>query len=187
MTWKKFSSTLIDFIIVVGTGVLMFLVVNNFIQPGNVSGDSMYPSYHDKQKVLIIKHPRKIERGNVITFKYTTRQEMYYRNLYLSKRNEVVSEADKIDQLHIKRVVGLPGDTIKIDNNNVYVNGTLYETSKTLSVPSQEYTLADNEYFVCGDNIEDSFDSRMHGPILIDDIYGKVITGNNEEPLKNDE
>lgn len=87
-------------------GILCVVLVKFFlVQPVTVSGPSMYPNLENGQKVLAFK-PAKIKRGSVIVF-----------------------DANGVDpsvsqkKLYVKRVIGLPGDTVSFKNNKVYVNG----------------------------------------------------------------
>lgn len=95
-------------------------------------------------------------------------------------RNDIIIANSKIlDCVIIKRVIAIPGDTIKIENNHIYLNGELlkepYIKEEMVTSDMDEYTLKDNEYFCCGDNRNNSTDSRAIGPIKIDDIIGKML------------
>jgi signal peptidase I len=104
---------------------------------------------------------KKIERGMVITFK---------------------SPAE-IEKEYVKRVIGLPGETIKIANKKVYVNGQYLEEPYTQFSDDQiinsyrdnfpEFTIPDGHYFCMGDNRDNSFDSRFWGPVPEDYIIGR--------------
>ncbi|QPC81746.1 signal peptidase I [Phototrophicus methaneseepsis] len=81
----------------------------------------------------------------------------------------------------IKRVIGLPGDTVEIRDQQVYVNGQqlkesyTYEECGTFSCSDRTVTLGPDEYFVMGDNRNHSTDSRSFGPVTIDHIVGRVL------------
>lgn len=113
----------------------------------------MYPTLKDKQIVLIKKY-----------------------NLNLSNNDIIV--AKKNNRIIIKRLVGLPNDTIKIDQY-VYVNGNKNDNIITDQKGNieKEILLEQGEYFVLGDNRENSIDSRFNeiGIIHEDEIIGKVI------------
>ena len=79
----------------------------------------------------------------------------------------------------IKRVIGLPNDTIDIQNGNVFVNGNLIDKFNYNTEAGDELnfpiTLNEDEYFLLGDNREISYDSRAYGCIKVEDIEGKII------------
>jgi len=113
-----------------------------------VSGESMQPTYNNNQ-ILFARRTNTIKRNTVIVF-----------------------NAD--DKLNIKRVIGVVGDCVKLENGKIYINGvqikpyTYYGETKTIY-------LGDNEYFVIGDNYQNSFDSRNYGAINANHIYGVII------------
>ncbi len=94
----------------------------------------------------------------------------------------------------VKRIIGLPGEKIKIINDKVYINDRVFSEPYLKGVPtkpSQEVKLEDNEYFVMGDNREASSDSRVWGPLPRNYIIGKTtykILNNGEvaKGIKND-
>lgn len=137
----------------------VFLVVYIFlVQPHRVKGDSMLPNFFNNELLLTEKVSYRFgepERGDVIVFKAPKRQNVDF----------------------IKRIVGLPGDSVKIENGAVFINDVEldepYETQKTQGVES--LTLSQNEYFVLGDNRSSSSDSRSFGPIEKDNIRGRVF------------
>lgn len=84
----------------------------------------------------------------------------------------------------IKRMIGLPGDSIEIKDNHIYLNGTLLEESyiapEVTTLPGnytrdRVVTLADNQYFVVGDNRMHSSDSRAWGPVTKEGIVGRAF------------
>lgn len=93
------------------------------------------------------------------------------------KYNTVICFSSHRQGTFIKRVVGLPGDHVFINNNGLYINGRLVKDN--LDKPSVygtflDLTLKDGEYYVLGDNREDSTDSRILGPIKRQDITNVV-------------
>ena len=142
--------------------VAVFIVRSFIAQPFLVSGSSMEPSFNNGNYLLVDEltyHFRNPERGEVIVFKYPKDPSTFF----------------------IKRVIGLPGETVKIENGQVeiYKDGTTqvlqepYILQKT-DVTSFEKTLGAGEYFVMGDNRNFSFDSRSWGPVPEKDLVGVV-------------
>ncbi len=124
-----------------------------------VQETSMLETLHDGQWMAVSRlHYRLVEpdRGDIVT--------CYFPN-----------EGSK---LFVKRVIGLPGDTISIEEGKVSINGEPLEEPYVVH-PSEEtvapFTLAEDELFVMGDNRAVSMDSRMVGPIKRDDLMGFVM------------
>jgi signal peptidase I len=124
-----------------------------------VRGESMEPNYNDGDVLLVNKITYQISnpaRGDVVA--------MFFPG-----------EASK---RFIKRVVGLPGEKIKIANNQLFVNGRKmaesYLPKGTVTLPNLERSLTVDEYFVVGDNRGASSDSRAWGPVPESYIIGKA-------------
>lgn len=129
--------------------------------PLPVNGQSMEPNFHTHEIVIV--------------------ERLSYLNGSI-QRGDVVAARFPADSSHtklIKRVIGLPGDTISIDKGHLSVNGRpLIEPYNPIygAPPYQEtgVTLPDNEYFLVGDNRPGSSDSRLWGPVQRSDIQGRV-------------
>lgn len=133
-------------------------------QRTRVDGDSMYPTLHDGDNLIVDKISYRFtdpERFDVIIFPYPGNEKIYY----------------------IKRIVGLPGETIQIDyDGNIYIDGEIlsedygYESMVNPGMAADPITLGDDEYFVLGDNRNASNDSRAYdvGAIHEDDITGRA-------------
>ncbi len=99
------------------------------------------------------------------------------------KREDVVAVKKSSDKYYsIKRVVGVPGDKVKIDGGKLYINGSIYELKSgdiivNPGTASSEIELQDNEYFLLGDNVNNSDDSRFSnmGIVQKNDITGIVV------------
>ena len=146
----------------VGVVLLAFLIVRFVCFSFTIQGVSMSPSIKKGEKHLVnrliyqIKGP---SRYDVIVFKTDDKNGNYY----------------------VKRVVGLPGEKVQIKNGRIYVNGKktkAYSSQKILSagLASEEITLKSEQYFVVGDNYNNSEDSRSAsvGNIKRSNIVGKV-------------
>lgn len=134
--------------------VIIVIVIRTFIMtPVKVDGDSMYNTLSNND-ILILYKLSSIDRFDIVVLKE-------------SDNNETI----------IKRIIGLPGDKIKIRNNKIYVNNKIIEDKYAYGQTSDydEITLGEDEYFVLGDNRLISKDSRYFGAIKKDDIKGKAI------------
>jgi len=128
------------------------------------NGNSMHPTIENENTVLINK--------------------MAYA-LTMPKRYDVVAfkkSGIQSNKVYIKRIIGVPGDTIQIKDRQIYINGTLLSDDKynnnilTPGIAANELTLKDNEYFLLGDNRNNSEDSRFAniGLVKKEDIIGTV-------------
>jgi signal peptidase I len=163
----KKSSFVSEFIDLVKMIVISFIIVTVlttwFIKPIRVKGESMYPTLDDGSLALsgIINMINGIERFDVVTV---------YQ--------------DYKDQYLIKRVIGLPNDTIEFKANNLYINNELVEQSflkKEYTDNFSEFTndfkivLTEDQYFLMGDNRPNSSDSRVYGPFEIEQITSEDV------------
>lgn len=144
----------------VALGLALVIIVFLY-QPVKVEGTSMAPLLSDQERIFINKfvyHFEPIERGDVVVFWYPLDRSKSF----------------------IKRVVGLPGETVAIRSGKVYINGTeLAEQYVPKSyLDDSNYgplTIPPNEYFVMGDHRDSSNDSRVFGPVQRRFIYGKAV------------
>ena len=124
-----------------------------FFSPIRVNGTSMYPTLQDKEFMILnkIRLKQGINRFDIV----------------------VVQENNKYI---IKRVIGLPGESVMYKDNKLYINGKVIEDnySKTTTNDFDNIVLGENEYFVMGDNRIVSKDSRVIGPVNIKNIKGKT-------------
>jgi signal peptidase I len=139
---------------------ISFLIITFLYQPVRVEGTSMMPGLQDQERLFINKfqyHFEPIHRDDVVVFYFPLDPAKSY----------------------IKRVIAIPGDTLRIDDGQVYVNG---RALKEPYVPMRfrddrsypETVLPKNEYFVMGDHRLISSDSRDFGPVNRRLIYGKA-------------
>ncbi|MFW0870873.1 MAG: signal peptidase I [Patescibacteria group bacterium] len=158
---RSWTRELLDFALIV---LLVVLPIRYFVaEPYIVTGVSMADTYATGHYLIINKFEYKlgsIDRGDVLVFRSPVEEDKFY----------------------IKRVIGLPGETISIHDGHVYAQSEDHEeilleepyaSSRTLGTTLME--LDDDEYFMMGDNRIDSFDSRSWGPLNIDNIRGEPV------------
>lgn len=75
----------------------------------------------------------------------------------------------------VKRVVGVSGDQIKVNKKGIYINNKLYKEALNIGFSEINISIKDNQYFVLGDNVNNSEDSRYFGPVEDEQVIGKVI------------
>jgi len=169
---RAIGSFFLDIIETVVIALSVFLIIYLFfMQPHQVSGESMVPTFQDKEYLLTDKISYKLNqpsRGDTVVFH--------------APEDATCAPGGKCD--YIKRIIGVPGDTIEVKNNKVFLNNVElqenYLDPKTIT-QAGEYTrskivrLGPDEYFVMGDNREHSSDSRSWGPVSADAFVGRVF------------
>ncbi len=163
--FSSIGQFILSFLETVVVALVISVVLYLFIMtPHEVIGNSMHPTYKNGEYLMANKityNISKPKRGDVIIFKYSDTQDF------------------------IKRVIGLPGDTVMIKDGDIYINGSLLDESDYLSdtiyttggdyiKEGQSITVPDGQYFVCGDNRPHSSDSRTFGPIELGQIKAKA-------------
>ena len=144
--------------------ILAWMLVSFFGQRVSNAGDSMSPVLKNGDVVLInriVYDARKPKRGEIIAFRPNGNENAHYC---------------------IKRVVGLPGETVQIKDGKVYIDGKVQKKNVYTSdldfagIAEKKLTLGETEYFVLGDNSAGSDDSRLAdiGNVKREDIGGKV-------------
>ncbi len=138
--------------------ILILFINNIFI--AIVDGSSMENTIHNNDILIINK--------NAYLFSPPKRYDIV--NIYAK---------DKYDNFLVKRIIGLPGDTLEINNSSLYLNGTLIHEDYIKEIMEIPYyikiTIPKNKYFVMGDNRNVSLDSRYFGLIKKQDIQGRVM------------
>lgn len=176
--WREVVST----IAILGAALMTALFIIAFVfRSYQVDGPSMESTLQNKDKLIIWKVPRTWARitghdyiparGDIIVFNETG-----------------LSNYHQADQKQlIKRVIGLPGEKVRVDGGKVTIYNSDYPKGfqpdaslaygKNIPYTSGniDYTLGDHELFVCGDNRGDSLDSRNFGPIDASQIVGKLV------------
>lgn len=164
---KRGVAAVFDFL----QGIVVFLAIIVMVylfllSPQEINGQSMEPTFFNAELIITNKFIYKVtppKRGDVVIFKSPKNKEVDY----------------------IKRVIGLPGDTVRLSNNTYYVNGVALDepylrpntqTSGGAFLQEGEQTIVpEGEYFVSGDNRPHSSDSREFGTIPLGDFIGQGI------------
>jgi len=148
--------------LVIALSLIAFIIVFLYT-PVKVEGTSMMPSLNDQERIFINKFVYRIEpiqRGDIIVFRYPLDPSKSF----------------------IKRVIGVAGDHVRVDDGLVYVNGNLvveeYVPRAYLDDASYpELVVPPDSYYVLGDHRRVSKDSREFGPVASNFIYGKAVFG----------
>jgi signal peptidase I len=146
--------------LIVSVAISAFIIIFLY-QPVRVEGTSMLPVLEDQDRLFINKiayRVGEIHQGDVVVFEYPRDHSKSY----------------------IKRVIALPGDKLRIEHGQVFVNGVRlpepYVPARFTDDRSEpEMVLPPNEYFVMGDHRSISSDSREFGPVERNLIYGKAV------------
>jgi len=148
------------------TAVIVLPIRFYIAQPYMVSGASMLPTFEDGQYLIVDQLSYKFnqpERGDVIVFRYPKDPKKFF----------------------IKRLIGVPGDTVQLVGHEVYITPADGKEKIKLSEPyldeklerdaNETLKLEDHQYYVMGDNRLQSYDSRFWGPVDENFIIGKVF------------
>jgi signal peptidase I len=148
-----------EVVITVLIAVAVFALLHLTVQSYTVVMFSMKPNFHDGDTIMV----------NKVTYRFSDPQ-----------RGEVIIFNPPFDSPHpfIKRVIGLPGDTVEIKDGQVFINGTPLDEDKYIK-ERPNYTMPatqvpENEYFVLGDNRNNSNDSRNRWTVRRDNIIGRA-------------
>lgn len=154
---KSIGREILEWIVTIAVAVVLALTIRTFLfEPIRVDGTSMKNTLQDGEFMIVTKPEYLLgnpQRFDVVICRYPNRTENF-----------------------VKRVVGLPGDTVAIEGGELYINGEL-QVEDYIDYPprySGEWVLAEDEYFVLGDNRASSNDSHLVGPISSDMIVGHV-------------
>lgn len=152
---KKIYNELLEWLKALVVALVIVVILVQFVVVAKVDGHSMDPTLTEGKHVITMKHFTKLEANDIIAFNF--------KNL------------DGSSEFHVKRIIGMPGDEVKIDGKKVYLNGKVVIDDGKVDYGQKTYNLSQTQYFVVGDNYEVSYDSRLHGPIEKDDILGEVV------------
>jgi signal peptidase I len=176
--WKEISSWSFSIIL----GFVLSMIIGIFvIQPYKVDGHSMEPSLNDSQRIYAWKLNHTLNKlpkyGDIVIIDSRVDRERSFMDDF--KEHPIIrilSGTSNDEIFYVKRVIGLPGDTI------VITNGKLYRNGEELSEPyikeqmeigsNQEWKVPEGSIFVMGDNRNHSKDSRMIGPVPLNHVMG---------------
>lgn len=194
---KKVVQDIIEWIICIIVALVIGILVRHYVgTPTIVKRTSMYPTLIENERIMLNKifKPSELKRGDIITFEAPSKTNIsadeinktnpvaiYDRNIdgWFNNFNYYVLEFSK--DSYIKRVIGLPGDHILIQNGKVYINGEelkeeyLQDDVITQGGNFNDITVPEGYIFAVGDNREVSKDSRAFGCVPFDKIESKVL------------
>lgn len=169
---KRFFKELFE---TLGLALVLFLVINLVSARVRVEGFSMLPTLDNNQYVLVSRlTPRfsELERGDIIVF----RPPMYPEADWLERLLGFPTIPGQYED-YIKRVIGLPGETVTVENGVVKINGTTLVEPYIAEAPdySGEWIVPEGYLFVLGDNRNSSSDSHSWSYLPIEDVLGKAV------------
>ncbi len=156
---KKLGLFIFEGVKVILISLAIILPIRYFlVQPFIVQGASMEPNFHDREYLIINEIEYRLgdpERGEVVILKDPLNPQIYF----------------------IKRVIGLPGETVDVKKGRVFINDQELAEAYVEDFGIDTFDtvkLNDSEYYVMGDNRTNSFDSRRFGPVTRKSIIGRV-------------
>ena len=174
------SRLFVEYAVILAVALAVAFLVQAFVvKPYKIPSPSMVPTLEPHDRVLVARflyHFTAPARGDIVVFKYPLDPHVVF----------------------IKRLIGLPGDTLSLNDGHVYVNGVRQNEPYVLKVNGQTeptnpapalsgstmtdpwslnrpYTVPPGHYFMMGDNRLDSDDSRVWGPVPARDLIGKAF------------
>lgn len=153
--WREYAET------IVGAVIMALLIMTFVARAFTVDGPSMMPTLHHGERLLVDKLTYRFaepQRGDIVVFRYPSDPRQHF----------------------IKRLIGLPGDTVEVRDGRVLVNGVALEENYVLQPPLGRYgprTVPEGAYFVLGDNRNNSEDSRdpRVGFVPRDHLVGRAL------------
>lgn len=156
---KKFAR--IDKIIEISLTIITIVTMFSLFRVADVPSGSMRPTLdiHEYAFTKVIYSPDEIDYGDIVTFR--------------------INDAAGKEHILIKRLIGKPGDTVEVRTDGVYRNGEkLYEPYRpesTTELTMEPITLGETQYFLMGDNWNNSTDCRVFGPIDESQLFTKML------------
>jgi signal peptidase I len=184
---KRQHNSLVELVMIVAVALGLALGIQAFlVKPFRIPSESMVPTLEIGQRVLVDRVSFRFsdpDRGDVIVFKPPRGADSETCGAeHPSDQPCQAHTPDRSDTNFIKRVVGLPGDRLKVLEGSVYINGRRQNESfahldpecGTCNLP-REITIPDGEYYMMGDNRGQSEDSRVWGPVPKKWMIGKAF------------
>jgi signal peptidase I len=170
--WKGFLRETLE---TIGLAILLFLVINVISARVRVDGFSMRPTLDDGEFVLVSRLVNLFggyHHGDIIVF----RPPIYPEAGFFRRLLGLPNISDDYED-YIKRVIGLPGETVKIENGKVSINGIPLVEPYIAAPPDYfgEWTVPAGELFVLGDHRNNSADSHAWGFLPIKNVLGKAL------------
>lgn len=161
--WQQFRHATKELVQTILMVVAIYTLINLALPRYMVEGRSMQPVFTGvgNERVLVNRleyYLNDPERGDIVVLHNPTNAQEYY----------------------IKRIIGLPGEVVSLQQGEVYIDGQvlaepyIQELCRSSRCQNQEWILAENQYFVLGDNRNNSYDSASFGPITRDLIVGRA-------------
>jgi signal peptidase I len=153
--WKHIILDVVETLLL---AAVLFFVINSVSARVRVDGFSMQPTLEDNELVLVNKMAYWLgqpNHGDIVVFRYP------------------VNPSEDL----IKRVIGLPGDIVKIQDGKVYINGLAVSEPYIAAAPEYygEWVVPEGQLFVLGDNRNDSLDSHEWGVLPLENVIGKAV------------
>jgi signal peptidase I len=187
---RKRSSALREIIETALLALLIFVLVRAFVLNFKVDGSSMEPTFETGEMLLVNRNAyRSLDAWDVIDWipGVDERHGTPLLDFGDPERGDVIvftPPPPGLDKPYIKRVIGMPGDTVEVRNEGVFVNGIQLDEAyvggkPSICQPSWDYCntpviIPDGTVYVMGDNRTDSEDSRFFGPVPAENIIGKA-------------
>lgn len=153
---SKGEILLCDYVLPIVVGLVISFLLIHFFGRGVVKGNSMSPTLKDGQNVIIFKSNKHIKRNDIVFL-----------------------HSDKLEEDIVKRVIAIENDVVEIKGTDVYVNSKKIDDSYTENHTDEQYIkpmkVPEGCIYVLGDNRDDSTDSRVLGPVDVEDVFAKVI------------
>lgn len=172
VSWLHFIREVLE---TLGLAVVLFLVINIVSARVRVDGISMRPTLQDGEFVLINRLAYKLgdyHRGDIIVF----RPPLYPPQGFWRQLLGLPNISDNYED-YIKRVIGLPGDNVRVAQGVLYINGVQLQEPYIAAPPNYpgEWTVPAGQLFVLGDNRNNSSDSHAWGFLPEENVLGKAV------------